>query len=76
MTELSPAARAVLDAADNTIANWPPIWEAALAATLYAAADQVVPVPIDAKTPEEHWALLGVKNKLLAIADELKGSND
>jgi hypothetical protein len=44
-----------------------------VAAALRAAADQVVPVPIDAGTPEEHWALLGVKNKLLAIADELEG---
>jgi hypothetical protein len=43
-----------------------------IVAALRAAADQVVPVPIDAKTPEEHWALLGVKNRLLAIADELE----
>jgi len=75
VAELSPAAQAVLDAADNTIANWPPAkWEEAIAAALRAAADQVVPVPIDAKTSEEHWALLGVKNKLLAIADELEGA--
>jgi hypothetical protein len=46
----------------------------ALAAALRAAADQVVPVPINAQTSEEHWALLGVKNRLLAIADELAGA--
>ena len=44
----------------------------AIAAALRAAADQVVPVPINAQTPEEHWALLGVKNRLLSIADELE----
>jgi hypothetical protein len=75
MTDISPAAQAVLDAAGE-----PPFmkpngglnFEGAIAAALRAAADQVVPVPIDAGTPEEHWALLGVKNRLLAIADELE----
>ena len=73
MTELPPAAQAVLDAADNSIANWPPArWEEAIAAAIRAAACEVVPVPISAGTPQEHWALLGVKNRLLAIADELE----
>lgn len=69
MTELSPAAQAVTNAYTST-----PIKsgiKSPLAAALRAAADQVVPVPIKAQTSEEHWALLGVKNRLLAIADEL-----
>jgi len=76
---LSPIAQAVLDAFLCSPGEEPmPGWDYGrdLAAALRAAADQVVPVPIDAKTPEEHWALLGVKNKLLAIADELKGAYD
>lgn len=65
---LSPAAQAVLDAYQAA-----PIEDGlTAAAVLRAAACQVVPVPIDAKTTEAHWALLGVKNKLLAIADELE----
>jgi hypothetical protein len=69
MSELSLAAQAVLDAyRDADIAD-----EASVAAVLRAAADQVVPVPIKAESPEEHWALLGAKNRLLAIADELEG---
>jgi hypothetical protein len=67
---LSHAAQAVLDA------YWQTSLEAGvhrpLAAALRAAADQVVPVPINAQTSEGHWALLGVKNRLLAIADELE----
>ena len=71
--QLSPAAQAVLDAStaptgDFCLENVNKI----AAAALRAAADQVVPVPIKAQTPEEHWALLGVKNRLLAIADELE----
>jgi len=80
MAELSPAADAVLTAVTLTRYDVPPEGLFAFAeemaplivAALRAAADQVVPVPIDAKTPEEHWALLGVKNRLLAIADELE----
>jgi len=75
LTDLSPAAQAVLDAFLCSPGEEPmPGWDYGrdLAAALRAAADQVVPVPIDAKTSEEHWALLGVKNKLLAIADELE----
>ena len=70
-SELSFSAQSVLDA------YWQTPLEAGvhrpLAAALRAAADQVVPVPINAQTSEEHWALLGVKNRLLAIADELEG---
>ena len=70
LTPLSPAAQAVWEAFSSA----PICAEVKLAAALRAAANQVVPVPIDAKTSEEHWALLGVKNKLLAIADELRAT--
>ena len=69
---LSPAAQAVLDAAMQYEINPECYSREIAAAVLRAAADQVVPVPIKAQTPEEHWALLGVKNRLLAIADELE----
>lgn len=39
--QLSPAAQSILDAADKAIQEWPPSWEAALAAALRAAADQM-----------------------------------
>ena len=68
MTELSPQAQAVLDAAGRK--DW--YRNDDIATALRAAADQVVPVPIKTQTPEEHWALLGVKYRLLAIADELE----
>jgi hypothetical protein len=79
MTELSPAARAVFESFNSQF-DWvedgvPGPQFKAIAAALRAAADQVVPVPIDAASPEEHWALLGVKNKLLAIADELEAKH-
>ena len=76
MSEISPAAQAVLDAINKELDEAP--WDltfiagSAAAAALRAAAEQVVPVPIKAQTSEEHWALLGVKNRLLAIADELE----
>ena len=67
-SNLSPAAQTVWHAFRDA----PICAENKLAAALRAAADQVVPVPINAQTSEEHWALLGVKNRLLAIADELE----
>jgi len=77
MTDLSPAAQAVLDAYHQEAIDYIEEWgsfrhKRGIAAALRAAADQVVPVPINAQTPDEHWALLGVKNRLLAIADELE----
>ena len=79
MTELSPVAQAVLDAFNAKQDEMHEVtWltrnpdRDCIAAALRAAADQVVPVPIKTQTPEEHWALLGVKNRLLAIADELE----
>lgn len=67
---LSPAAQAVMGA---VVKVYPAFPDEVAAAAIRAAADQVVPVPITAKTPEEHWTKLGIKNQLLAIADELEG---
>lgn len=78
MTELSPDAQTVLDVVlpvyDDEhlyVATAEKHAGMIAAAALRAAADQVVPVPIKSQTPEEYWALLGVKNRLLVIADEL-----
>jgi hypothetical protein len=76
---LSPAAQVIINAAVEAGGKYgraTPVLHARLAAAIRAAADQVVPVPIEAQTPEEHWALLGVKNRLLAIADELEDLSD
>jgi len=74
--QLSPGARAVFEAFNSQFA-WiedgvPGPQFNSIAAALRAAANEVIPVPIEARTPDEHWALLGVKNRLLAIADELE----
>lgn len=74
---LSHGAQAVMDAARKYRTQ---AWSSgthqrftkSIVAALRAAANEVIPVPIKARTPDEHWALLGVKNKLLAIADELE----
>ena len=72
MTDLSPAAQAVLDA-----------WTASengvylegdperLAATLRAAADQLTPYSV-----EDVPGAAFCRNKILAIANELEGNND
>lgn len=75
MPELSPAARSVFESFNREF-EWiedgvPGPQFRAIAAAIYSVADQVIPVPIKSQTPDEHWALLGVKNRLLAIADEL-----
>jgi len=74
MTELSPAAQAVLKAACNTPEDCP--YEHDLAAALQAAADQVVPAEEDMPLNLAHrvrWdALQSVRYQLLAIAAELK----
>lgn len=74
MTELSPQAQAVLFAWSGVV-GWggdpPPIEQRALAAALRAAADQVVP-----GSPAMIPSLMMVRYRLLAIADELEGSND
>jgi hypothetical protein len=75
MTDLSPAAQAVLDAVPPH-----PIHEQALAAALRAAADQVVPEePLyggDQRWQYERDARQESRKKLLAIAAELEGGND
>jgi hypothetical protein len=82
MTNLSPAAQAVLDAfeavdCDPFLGNPP---EAALAAALRAAADQVVPPEEERLFNEERpWdgelcAVVEIRQQLFAIADELEGA--
>jgi hypothetical protein len=82
MTELSPQAQAVLDAAFS--AYWSAEQEAPndegmiAAAALRAAADQVVPEdgnPIYGLTPAKAERQV-VRRKFLAIAAELEGGND
>jgi hypothetical protein len=79
MTDLSPAAQAVLDAS-----NLHPCYDSRLilAAALQAVADQVVPTEIDLPpiAPDlghfrQHERRL-TRQRLLAIAAELEGQND
>ena len=86
MTELSPAAQAVLDAAINVAES--PDAEAIAAAVLQAAADQVVPEQVEPPCGEtEPWPqgyqLMSdaqwekcqqLRSELLAIAAELCGT--
>lgn len=75
---LSPSAQAVLDAADEAIREWPPIWENAIAAALRAAADQVVPdIGYEASVLDEPVTaeLQNVRERFLAIVAELEGTN-
>ena len=58
MTDLSPAAQAVLDAS-----HFPQKWEHAIAAALRAAVDQVVPEKLES---------YGIRYELLRIASELE----
>jgi hypothetical protein len=77
MTDLSPAAQAVLDAFLHTPGEVPmPMWDYGrdLAAALRAAADHVVPLT---KTPWNSTLIpvltsIEIREKLLAIADELE----
>ena len=64
MTNLSPAAQAVLDAAINVAES--PDAEAIAAAVLRAAVVQVTPVSTNARQ-------MKIRNELLNIADELEG---
>jgi hypothetical protein len=83
MTTLSPAAQAVLDAFLNTPGEVPmPMWDYGrdLAATLRAAADQVVPKTPTLSYPEDYELGVWVANDdartgLLAIAAELEGND-
>ena len=74
MTDLSPAAQAVLDAASDSLDCRGYISDQ-VAAALRAAADQVVPsVPFDRRyTTQERWdARDDIRFELLAIAAELE----
>jgi len=80
MTDLSPAAQAVLDAANNSSAYGPEdcLNEARqiAAAALRAAADQVVPAPLVTLGGSKIWPsepALSIRESLLAIAAELEG---
>jgi hypothetical protein len=79
MTELSPAAQAVLDAAfDPWQSTDTPVSIAA--AVLRAAADQVVPEPDD--WDKDNFSIQALRlrcvmrDQILAIAAELEGNND
>jgi hypothetical protein len=71
MTNLSPAAQAVLDAAINAAES--PDAEAIAAAALRAAADQVVPEELLKGSDPDAWLRDEIRQQLLAIADELDG---
>jgi hypothetical protein len=82
MTELSPAAQAVLDAyyTHADLLNREVTHEEMLAAALRAAADQVVPKPpmivAGGRSYEDAWTVTvhdDVRRRFLAIAAELEG---
>ena len=68
MTDLSPAAQAVLDAAFNTDENLP--YEHDIAAALRALADQVMTHPEVPPSIRDY-----ARAEILAIAAELEGVN-
>jgi hypothetical protein len=71
MTDLSPAARAVLNAAMQHEIN-PECYSREIAvAALRAAVDQVVPLYSCNTSATRGQTRLGVRHKLLALADEL-----
>lgn len=82
MTNLSPAAQAVLDAANNELDHAP--WDVShlakptVAAVLCAAADQVVPEqaePVgDSHDEARHDQWMRIRYRFLAIANELEGA--
>ena len=76
MTELSPAAQAVLDAVEALYEEDIPDDQSIMAAALRAAADQVVPEYANAVGDEHdearHDQWLRIRYKFLAIADELE----
>ena len=77
MTDLSPAAQAVMRAA--AASYWDEEYEVAspaviAAAALRAAVDQVVPLYSCNTSATRGQTRLGVRHKLLALADELEQS--
>jgi len=81
MTDLSPAAQAVLDAAMQYEINPECYSRQIAAAALRAAADEVAPEPPESeqKDPDMLKGIWSerrtIREELLAIADELEGSN-
>ena len=73
MTDLSPAAQAVLKAYYSTDDD---LAAPALAAALRAAADQVVPPFVVRPSTRTGFVKLNIRNRLLNIADELEGRNE
>jgi hypothetical protein len=77
MTDLSPAAEAVLNAYENSPRNGFCLGEQkALAAALRAAADQVIPPDADYASNEVLMIALNVRHQFLAIVAELEEVND
>ncbi len=75
MIELSPAAQAVLSAADSAF-DQAGTTRQGIAAALRAAADQVAsPIPDDC-TADVFNRQLEIRAEILAIAAELEGGND
>jgi hypothetical protein len=79
MTDLSPAAQAVLDVLNETSWDWASMEQASpqtiAAATLRAVADQVVPEYQTTPGGSKIWPsepVLSIRAALLAIADELE----
>jgi hypothetical protein len=77
MSELSPAAQAVLDAFCREARPEPHHQREAIAAALRAAADQVVPPALEEEWRDRNQALpltkmVEIRLKLLAIANELE----
>jgi hypothetical protein len=77
MTDLSPAAQAVLDAFWDGIRYQDDITDKNISAALRAAADQVVPPAFEEEWRDRNQALpltkmVEIRLKLLAIADELE----
>jgi hypothetical protein len=82
MTDISPAAQAVMDAywatPDEPVTT--KIHQAAVAAALRAAADQVVPPALEEEFHDRNQALpltkmVEIRQKLFAIAAELENGN-
>jgi hypothetical protein len=73
MTDLSPAAQAVLKAYYSTDDD---LAAPALAAALRAAADQVVPPFVVRPFTRPGLIKLNIRNRLQSLADELEGRNE
>jgi|LakMenEpi03Aug12_release.lakeMendotaPanAssembly.Ray.scaffolds.fasta_scaffold3377218_2 hypothetical protein len=84
MTDLSPAAQAVLDAADAVLEKGnAPTWIVArgIAAALRAVANQVVPPHLETELYDRNPSLtlqkaVEIRHQLLTIANELENTHD